>query len=101
MIDKVSGKVAYAVLSFGGFLGLAEKHFPVPWASLRYDLQSGAYELEVTEIDLSPQHLFTHQEKSLTRVTVPMKSSFAISQFTAGRSENCNDYEDNIFSVAA
>jgi len=30
MIDKISGKVAYAVLSFGGFLGFAQKHFPVP-----------------------------------------------------------------------
>ena len=31
MIDKVSGKVAYAVLSFGGFMGIGVKHIPVPW----------------------------------------------------------------------
>jgi hypothetical protein len=49
MIDKVSGKIAYAVLSFGGFLGFGQRHFPVPWGSLKYNLQSGAYELEVTE----------------------------------------------------
>ncbi|TXL76754.1 PRC-barrel domain containing protein [Vineibacter terrae] len=52
MIDKVSGNVAYAVLSFGGFLGFAQKHIPIPWASLKYNLQSGAYELDVTEDQL-------------------------------------------------
>jgi PRC-barrel domain protein len=31
MIDKVSGKVAYAVVSFGGFLGMGEDYFPMPW----------------------------------------------------------------------
>jgi sporulation protein YlmC with PRC-barrel domain len=31
MIDKVSGKVAYAVLSFGGFLGMGDEHYPLPW----------------------------------------------------------------------
>ena len=37
MIDKISGKVAYAVVSFGGFLGMGEDYFPMPWASLKYD----------------------------------------------------------------
>src|ERR1019366_3703567 len=31
MIDKISGKVAYAVLSFGGFLGMGEDYYPMPW----------------------------------------------------------------------
>ena len=33
MIDKRSGQVAYAVLSFGGFLGLGSDSYPIPWAS--------------------------------------------------------------------
>jgi hypothetical protein len=37
MLDKISGKVAYAVISFGGFLGMGEDYFPMPWASLKYD----------------------------------------------------------------
>jgi hypothetical protein len=37
--SPVSGKIAYAVLSFGGLLGFAQKYFPVPWASLKYNLQ--------------------------------------------------------------
>ena len=52
MIDKMSGKIAYAVLSFGGFLGFAQKHFPIPWASLKYNARFSAYELEVTEVQL-------------------------------------------------
>jgi hypothetical protein len=37
MIDKVSGKVSYAVLSFGGLLGIGGDHYPPPWQSLKYD----------------------------------------------------------------
>ncbi|MEY9261794.1 hypothetical protein ABIF23_001189 [Bradyrhizobium elkanii] len=33
MIDKTSGKVSYAVLSFGGFLGIGDDHYPLPWQS--------------------------------------------------------------------
>src|SRR5664279_4331448 len=43
MIDKVSGRAIYAVMSFGGFLGLGEKFHPLPWAALRYDDQKGSY----------------------------------------------------------
>jgi len=35
MIDKISGKVAYAVISFGGFLGMGEDYYPVPWSMTR------------------------------------------------------------------
>jgi sporulation protein YlmC with PRC-barrel domain len=37
MIDKISGKAIYAVMSFGGFLGIGEKQHPLPWSSLTYD----------------------------------------------------------------
>jgi hypothetical protein len=33
MIDKISGKAAYAVLGFGGFLGIRDDHNPLPWQS--------------------------------------------------------------------
>jgi hypothetical protein len=52
MIDKISGNVAYAVLSFGGFLGMGEKHLPVPWASLDYNPQLEAYELNLSDAEL-------------------------------------------------
>ena len=43
MIDKITGKVAYAVLSFGGFLGMGEDYYPVPWSILTYDTNLGGY----------------------------------------------------------
>src|SRR5260370_42435223 len=48
MIDKHSGVVAYAVLSFGGFLGVGRKHLPIPWARLTYARTLGAYQLGLT-----------------------------------------------------
>jgi hypothetical protein len=57
MIDKVSGNVTYAVMSFGGFLGLGHSHYPVPWATLKYDTSLGGYRTNITEVQLkdSPQ----------------------------------------------
>jgi hypothetical protein len=52
MVDKLSGNVAYAVLSFGGLLGMGEKHFPIPWARLKYDLAQEAYRLDLTDEEL-------------------------------------------------
>ena len=43
MIDKVSGRAIYAVMSFGGFLGMGEKFHPLPWTTLKYDEQQGGY----------------------------------------------------------
>jgi hypothetical protein len=53
MIDKISGTVAYAVLSFGGFLGLGEKHLPIPWARLKYDATQQAYVVAISEDELA------------------------------------------------
>jgi sporulation protein YlmC with PRC-barrel domain len=41
MIDKRSGQVQYAVLSFGGFLGIGDDYYPLPWQSLTYDESLG------------------------------------------------------------
>lgn len=53
MIDKHSGSVAYAVLSFGGFLGLGQKHLPIPWTRLKYDPGHEAYQVDLTDEALS------------------------------------------------
>ena len=45
MIDKATGNVAYAVLCFGGFLGVGEDYRPIPWASMKYNPSIEAYEL--------------------------------------------------------
>src|SRR3989441_9407097 len=58
MIDKVSGNVAYAVLSFGGFLGMGQRHAPIPWTRLTYDPALGAYHLDLTDAELSEAPAF-------------------------------------------
>jgi hypothetical protein len=52
MLDKRSGKVAYAVMSFGGFLGLGEEYHPLPWATLKYDTRQGGYVVGLTKAQL-------------------------------------------------
>jgi len=48
----MSGKVSYAVLGFGGFLGLGNDHYPLPWQSLKYDTRLGGYRTGITEDQL-------------------------------------------------
>jgi hypothetical protein len=52
MVDKVSGKVAYAVMKFGGFLGLGKHYHPLPWDALKYNTELEAYELNIGEDQL-------------------------------------------------
>jgi hypothetical protein len=52
MIDKKSGRVSYAVLSFGGILGIGDDHYPLPWQSLKYDTELGGYRTGITETQL-------------------------------------------------
>jgi hypothetical protein len=48
MVGKHDGKVAYAVLSFGGFLGIGDDHYPLPWQELTYDTELGGYRVSLT-----------------------------------------------------
>lgn len=52
MIEKKSGQVAYAVLSFGGFMGIGNDYYPIPWESLSYDTDLGGYRTNITEQQL-------------------------------------------------
>lgn len=56
VIDVFNGRIAYLVLSFGGFLGMGEKLFAVPWKALHYDNELGVYVLNLTkeQIDRAP-----------------------------------------------
>ena len=47
MIDKVSGKIAYAIAGFGGFLGIGNRHYPLPWDKLKYDTRMGGYVVDL------------------------------------------------------
>jgi len=52
MIDKVTGQVSYAILSFGGFLGMGTNLLPLPWARLSYNPGFEAYELDIDDGEL-------------------------------------------------
>jgi hypothetical protein len=58
MIDKYSGQVAYAVMSFGGFLGMGESYHPLPWRTLSYDTRQGGYvvDLDRTRLEKAPSY---------------------------------------------
>ena len=43
MIDKVSGRIAYAVVGFGGFLGMGNRHYPLPWETAEIRPQHGRF----------------------------------------------------------
>ena len=53
MIGKVDGKVAYAVLGFGGFLGIGDDHYPLPWQTLTYNTELGGYQVPLTNDQLT------------------------------------------------
>ena len=49
MVDKRSGQVEYAVMSFGGFLGIGHDHYPLPWKMLNYDPAQGGYVVDLAK----------------------------------------------------
>ncbi len=53
MIDVVSGRVAYVVVSYGGFLGIGDKLFAIPWAAVRVDQENHALVVDVDEEKLA------------------------------------------------
>jgi PRC-barrel domain len=58
MLDKKSGQAAYAVMSFGGLLGLGENYYPIPWRLLTYSPALGGYVVNLTrsQLDASPNY---------------------------------------------
>jgi len=67
MIDKYSGQVAYAAMSFGGFLGIGERYHPLPWRMLTYDTGLGGYVVEVTREKLEGAPSYTQDETPWSR----------------------------------
>ena len=49
MIEKISGKVAYAVMSFSGFLGIGEEEHAIPSGALTYDTSLGGCRTDISE----------------------------------------------------
>ncbi|OYX13329.1 MAG: photosystem reaction center subunit H [Rhizobiales bacterium 32-66-8] len=58
MLDKRSGKVAYAVMSFGGFLGIGEKYHPLPWSTLNYQTNQSGYVVNMSRDQLEAAPMY-------------------------------------------
>ncbi|MEP0324769.1 PRC-barrel domain-containing protein [Bauldia litoralis] len=62
MLDKQSGKAAYAVMNFGGFLGIGEDSYPLPWSVLTYNTELGGYEVNVSEEQLAGAPKYSRED---------------------------------------
>jgi sporulation protein YlmC with PRC-barrel domain len=67
MIEKRTGQVAYAIMSFGGFLGMAERAHPIPWDMLTYDVNVDGYIVNVTKDQLLAAPTLTYDETDRPR----------------------------------
>jgi PRC-barrel domain len=58
MVDKSTGRVAYAVMSFGGFLGMGQSYHPLPWRVLNYDTRRGGFvvDLDRSRLEKAPTY---------------------------------------------
>ena len=52
ILEKQSNAIMFAVIGFGGFLGMGEKYHPIPWSALDYDYSEGAYIVSYTKEQL-------------------------------------------------
>ena len=62
MLDKTSGKVEYAILSFGGFLGIGDKYHPLPWNQMSYDTRQSGYVVNIDRSRLEGAPAYTASE---------------------------------------
>jgi hypothetical protein len=62
MIDKIGGHVAYAVMSFGGFMGIGEDYYPLPWRLLAYNPELGGYQVHIGEAQLKGAPKYSSHE---------------------------------------
>ena len=62
MIDKYSGQVEYAIMSFGGFLGIGERYHALPWSVLRYDKKLDGYVVGIKKEALASRPSFARGE---------------------------------------
>jgi len=63
MVGTRSGKVEYAVLSFGGFLGIGNDYYPLPWDVLTYDTHQGGYVIDMAKEVLEKAPRYSREQE--------------------------------------
>lgn len=67
MVDKRSGQAEYAVLQFGGILGLGSDYYPIPWQVLTYDIDQGGYVVNIDKDQLEGAPRYGSEEPRYDR----------------------------------
>lgn len=62
VLDKLSNHIMFAIVGFGGFLGMGEKFHPLPWSALDYDEDANGYVVNVTKEQLKAAPAYTMEE---------------------------------------
>lgn len=80
MIDKLSGQVRYAVLEFGGFLGIGTDRYPIPWSMLKYDTAQDGYvvPLQKETLDGAPKYAESRVPDYDDRYTTSVNSYYGL-----------------------
>jgi sporulation protein YlmC with PRC-barrel domain len=98
MIDKTSGQIRYAVMEFGGFLGMGTDRYPIPWTMLKYDQQKDGYIVPLDKSKLGTrQGTVMRMHRRMTeptriasiRITTPAGNAAAVSLPLGGRLTFC------------
>lgn len=63
MVDKRSGQAEYAVMQFGGFLGIGADHYPIPWKMLTYSTDHGGYVVDLDKEKLNDAPRYSESEE--------------------------------------
>ena len=71
MINKRAGRVAYAVMSFGGFIGVGEHHHPLPWARLVFDEERAGYNIDLSADEFAKAPRYSRDQLDRLHEHVP------------------------------
>ena len=63
MVDKVSGQAEYAVLRYGGFMGMGQRYYPLPWRVLTYHRDAGGYVIDMSARDFEDAPSFDRTDE--------------------------------------
>lgn len=63
MLEKSDGRIAFVILSFGGFFGIGQDHYRLPWEKLRFDARIDGYRVNMTKNDIEKARRFALKDE--------------------------------------
>ncbi len=62
LIDKETGQSAYVLMSFAGFLGFGQRYYPLPWSTMRFDIERDGYVVQLSRQEIEDGALIADKE---------------------------------------